>query len=353
MSKIRAAIIGTGVISTLHALEYLTSPHAEIVAVCDIDPDAAARKGQAWGVPADRVYGDYRDLLGSRDVDLVEILLPHHLHHQVTLDAIAAGKHVSLQKPMATSVAQADEMIAAANDAGVHLKVYENAVFYPPLLRAKELVEDGAIGEPITIRHKTTAGRSEDAWKIPESSWQWRRDRDLAGGGAWLTDDGHHAYAVSWLFFEMPTSVHAWAGKTELGNGWVVDAPALVSWEFPGNRFGSWEAVKAPDLELATDHYAADDMIEITGTRGIVWVLRGMGRMLDVPPVVLYRDRRLRAFSDIASGWEQSFILSTRHFVDALRDGGQPFLSAQQGRDILRWCVAAEQSAARGERVRL
>jgi len=64
---------------------------------------------------------------------------------------------------------------------------------------------------------------------------------------------------------------------------------------------------------MDTNHYAQDDRIEITGTKGVIWITRGHGKMLDVPPVILYRDRQTRAFSDMPVGWEHSFINSTRH----------------------------------------
>ena len=91
MEKLRVGFIGTGRISDLHALEYVANERAEIVAVAEIDPANARPRAAQWGVPADRIYADYRDLLALPDVDLVEILLPHHLHRQATLDAAAAG----------------------------------------------------------------------------------------------------------------------------------------------------------------------------------------------------------------------------------------------------------------------
>ena len=108
MDELRVGFIGTGRISDLHALEYLANKRARIVAVCDVNPDIARQRGAAWGVPEDRIFADYHDLLAVEEVDLVEILLPHHLHYQSTLDAAAAGKHISLQKPMAITVAEAD-----------------------------------------------------------------------------------------------------------------------------------------------------------------------------------------------------------------------------------------------------
>jgi predicted dehydrogenase len=126
-----------------------------------------------------------------------------------------------------------------------------------------------------------------------------------------------------------------------------------MSWKYSGNRFGSWEAVRAKDLIMNTDFYAGDDRFELTGTKGIIWVNRGHGRMLEIPPVILYRDRQMRAFSDMNTRWDQSFKRSTRHFIDALLNGEPPVLTGEQGRDIMRWCVAAEKSAATGKRVKL
>ncbi len=82
----------------------------------------------------------------------LEILVPHHLHEDLAVQAAAAGKHISLQKPMALDVAQADRIIAAARDAGVTLKVFENFVFYPPIQRARDLIDAGEIGDVLSIR---------------------------------------------------------------------------------------------------------------------------------------------------------------------------------------------------------
>ncbi len=142
---------------------------AECVAVCDVyEPHLEAARKDA---PDAKPYVDYHDLLALPDVDMVEILLPHYLHHQATLDAAAAGKHISLQKPIAINLAEADEMIAATRRAGVKLKVFENFIFYPPMQRAKALVDAGEIGDPITIRIKTIAGTSPDVWDVPAASW--------------------------------------------------------------------------------------------------------------------------------------------------------------------------------------
>jgi predicted dehydrogenase len=353
MDQLRVGFIGTGRISDLHALEYQANPRARIVAVCDVEPSLARQRGLAWGVSKDRIFTNYHDLLRVPDVDLVEILLPHHLHYQAALDAAEAGKHISLQKPMALTLAEADAMIAAAKRAGVIFKVFENFIFYPPVQRAKALIEAGEIGELLTIRIKSNAGVSPTAWSVPPAAQAWRFSPEQCGGGPLVFDDGHHKFALAWFFMGLAEEVHAWIGTTEISPGFLLDSPAIVSWKFPGNRYGSLEVVYSSNLELETNHYAQDDRIEITGTRGVIWITRGHGKMLDVPPLVLYRDRRTYTFSDMPVGWEHSFINSTRHFIDAFFKGEPPKLTAEEGREVLSFALAAQESARTERPVKL
>ena len=353
MNKLRVAFIGAGRISDLHALAYLDDERAELVAVCDSNIDLARGRGKQWGVAPNRVFSGYHDMLALDEIDLVEVLLPHHLHFQATLDALAAGKHVSVQKPMALNLAQADAMVTAAHDAGLSLKVYENFIFYPPVQRAKALIDNGEIGDPLTIRVKSNSGISPGEWQVPASARAWRLNPDECGGGPLVFDDGHHKFALGWHFMGMAEEVHAWIGRTEVAPGAFLDAPAIVSWKFPNNRFGSLEAVYSPELALDTRHYAQDDRIEITGSKGVIWVTRGHGKMMDLPPVVMYKDRRTRTFSDMPVGWEHSFINSTKHFIDAYFAGEPPSLTGEDGREVLRFALAAQESARIGAAVTL
>ena len=354
LDRIRVGFIGTGRISDLHAIEYLSNPHAEIVALCDRDPALAERRARVWGLDSPLVTDDYHELVGHDTVDLVEVLLPHHLHLEAALAALEAGKAVSVQKPMCTSVADADRMIEAARDAPGPLRVFENFVFYPPVVKARSLIDEGAIGEPLTIRIKSNPGRSETAWDVPAASRAWRQDLDRIGGGPLVLDDGHHKFALAWYFMGPAEEVHAWISHTIAPDGFVFDAPSMVSFRFPGNRFGNLEIVYSPELDIVTEHYAQDDRIEITGTRGVLWINRGHGQLgADVVPVQLFRDGALTDYRDIETGWETSFVHSTRHCIEALRNGSQPQLSGKDGREILRFAFAAEESARAGATVRL
>ena len=353
MDSIGVGFIGAGRISDLHAIEYLSNPHAAIAALCDREPALAAARKQAWGVEDAVITADYHELLALDGVDLVEILLPHHLHVEAALAAFAAGKAVSLQKPMATTLEGADRLIAAAEQAGVPFRVFENFIFYPPVVKAKALVDGGAIGTPLTIRIKSNPGSRACAWEVPAEAQAWRQDRSQAGGGPLVFDDGHHKFALAWHFMGQAEEVHAWIDRTTAADGYLFDAPAMISFRFPGGRYGNLEVVYSPELAIATEHYAQDDRVEITGTEGVILINRGHGQLGDVVPVQLYRDGAWTDYRDLETGWERSFVHATRHAIEALRRGAQPRLAGREAREILRFALAAEESARAGRAVRL
>ena len=144
--RIRLGVLGAGNIADLNVAGYLRHPRCTVAAVCDVDEAAGGEAAERWGVP--RVYTDLDAFLSDDGIDAVEVLTPTHLHHAHVLAALEAGKHVSVQKPVTNSVAEALELAAAAEERGLTLRVSECFVHYPPLELAKQLVLDGAIGRP-------------------------------------------------------------------------------------------------------------------------------------------------------------------------------------------------------------
>ena len=319
--QIKVGILGTGRISDLHAIEYLQNPKAEIVALCDRHPELSKGRADAWDLQDINIFEDVDEFLARSGVDLVEILVPHHLHLQMALKAIHAGKIVSLQKPMCMSMTEADELVEAANASGRPFKLFENFIFHPPVLKARQLVDAGAIGEPLSIRIKSNPGKSKSAWDVPASANAWRQRKTQSGGGPLVFDDGHHKFALAWHFMGNPEEVHAFIGSTEAPDGTILDAQSMISFRFPGNRIGNLEIVYSPELEIMTRHYPQDDRVEITGSKGVLWINCGHGRLGDPPPVMLYCDGNVTTYHDLDIGWEQSFVLSTRHFIDAITEG--------------------------------
>ena len=350
--KLRVGFIGAGRIADLHALGYRDRAGTELYAVCDTDAEWAARRAQEWG--AERSCTDYRDLLSDPVLDAVEILTPHRFHAEMSVAALAAGKHVSLQKPMARDLAEADAIAAAAARSDRIFRVFENFRYYPPYVRAKELLDEGAIGEPVSMRVKVIGGNPGHGWRVPARSWAWRLNEAESGGGPAIFDHGYHIFSIAMYFLGAVETVFAWIERTELAQGVSFDSPAVIVWRHAGGaRFGTWETVNSAEMVVPSKYYSNDEWLELTGTRGVIWVNRCSGEMLAAPPLVLYRDGETRAFHDIDSDWASSFVNGTHAFVRAVREGGQPELSAAEGREVLRFSLAAHRAAQEGRPVAL
>ena len=162
VETLRVAIIGPGRISDLHAIEYVKSPYTEIAAVCKPDTAGALARARSWGIEPEKVYADWRDCLADDSIDAFEVLLPHHMHLEVALAALATGKHLSIQKPVGFTVAECQRFVEAADAAtarGQVVRVFENFLFYPPVARLVEIVRAGEIGDVLSIRQKSLSGR--------------------------------------------------------------------------------------------------------------------------------------------------------------------------------------------------
>ena len=269
------------------------------------------------GLPEAEIFDDYRQLCESGLVDLVEIIVPHHLHYELAAFAIGCDLHVSLQKPLSLSLDDADRLISAARESSKVVRLYENFLFCPPVLKALELIEQGLIGEPLSVRLKSNAGYSPSAWDIPFSSRLWRNNPDECGGGPLVFDDGHHKFSLAWIVLGQPAEVHAWIGSTHV-RSFGLDSPSLVSMRYESGAVASLEIVYSQDLLIeGTSHYAQDDRMEITGTRGVVWVNRGHGRIGDAPPVASYADGHVETYG-CETGWERSFIGATRSLLGTI-----------------------------------
>lgn len=192
MKPQRIGLIGTGYIGRAHAIALrsvgtvfagIEPPVLELLA--DTDASRAGASARALGFR--RATGDWRELVADPDVDIVDVCTPNYLHREIALAAIAAGKHVYCEKPLARTAAHAREMADAADRAGVCHLVGFNYACNPLLATARGLVAAGEIGELIGFRGRYF----EDYLADPSLPFTWRCERVLAGAGA-LADLGTH-----------------------------------------------------------------------------------------------------------------------------------------------------------------
>lgn len=353
MPKVRVGFIGAGRIADLHALAYVDSPTGELYAVADPAPGRAEQRARQWG--AKKSYAEYRELLADPDVDAVEVLLPHHLHVDVTVAALEAGKHVSLQKPTALSVNEVDRMIAAAKKSGKIFRVIENFHHYEPHLRAKSIIDAGEIGDPVSVRIKVVGGTPVGGWPIPPETSAWRSDPAKGGPPGVLFDGGHHHIAMGYFAMGEIESVHAYADLRKVEGRQPSGAPAMISWQHrSGARYGSWEATSSRDMYVRTRYYSADDLFEVTGTKGIVWVNRCTADLLGVPPLTVYRDGRLTHHSDLNTDWGDSFRRGGQAFTDAISAGKKSTsLTGAEARHLLAALLAIVASASEHREIKV
>lgn len=350
MNPVRVAIVGCGRISDLHELGYRNRDDARITAVYDIDKKRALSQAKAWAV--DKVYSSYEEVLSDREIDLIELLVPHHVHADMTVKACRAGKHVSVQKPIALNVAETDSMIEAAYRAGVVLRIYENFVFYPPYVRAKEMIEAGEIGEPQMIRLHVNSGTNETGWQVPESSWAWRFNEKVSGGGELVFDHGYHLFSLARYLMGEVKRVCAWIDRSPDASGFTIDAPATIMFQFKSpRRYGVLDIAHTPKMRIDYLYYTDDDRIEVIGEKGILFVNRCTAKTVDLPAVMMFRDGITTTIPVERVEWHESFIDCTRHLIHVLRSGGQPLLDGPTARKVLQFSLAAHISAVKGGEV--
>jgi len=354
MDPIRVAIVGCGRISDLHQIGYRGREDARIVAVCDTNKAAAKKKAREWGV--ERIYTDYQQVLEDKQVDVVELLTPHHLHCSMTIQAAQAGKHISVQKPMALSAREADEMIAAADKAGVMLRVYENFVYYAPAVRAREMIDAGEIGDIRAVRLHVSTGTADSAWNVPLSAWRWRFNEKQCGGGPLVFDHGYHLFSIAYHLGGPVERVYAWIDRTTVKDtaGMVkVDAPAVIMFQYKAaRRYGMLDVEYTPNMRIHSLYYADDDRIEVIGEKGILFINRYTAKTIDLPELMLFKNGKTQPIPVEGVEWHDSFIAATQDCIEKLKVGGQPRLDGPTGREVLKFTLAALQSSETGSEVR-
>jgi predicted dehydrogenase len=296
-------LIGLGEAGQVHAVAVRQARTARLLAVADTVPELRA-PFEAQGI---RGYRDASDLIADSEIGTVSICLPHYMHFPVALQAIRAGKHVLVEKPLTTSVAEGEQLVDAAAAAGVALGVSHNQVFYAAHAEAKRLIDTGAIGRPVFIRLRLGMG---------PLFGDWRDSPDLAGGGL-LADAGVHRLYLARHLFGPVREVRA-----------VLDVPreqgetfAMVILVFECGARGLIEANQhGPPGTF-------DDEIEITGSDATLR-LAGLESLFvgyrGGPALSMFRDRQWQEVPVRPDDWTASVQASVTAYLDSVTAGREP-----------------------------
>jgi len=210
--KVRLAIIGAGGISKNHAAGILEhGDQIECAALCDVSQENLDVRNEQLG-GACRLFSNWKTMLSEMGdgIDAVDICLPHHLHGQAIIDSARAGKDVLCEKPLCTTLEEADEIVEVVKKTGILYQSAHNQLFMPCVVEAKRRIVAGEIGEIRWLR-------SQDCFVARHASFagKWRADRKLQGGGE-LIDTGYHpTYRLLHLAASEVTGIRASMARFE------------------------------------------------------------------------------------------------------------------------------------------
>jgi predicted dehydrogenase len=344
---VRAAFVGLGRIYDLNMRAYVDNPDVEVVALVDPSEERRIQRQADW--PSARTFASVAALAASGlEVDAVEALLPIPLHVDGVAELLGHGWHVNLQKPMCNDIADADRMLDAARAADRQLRVMENYIFYEPLVRLKEVVGSGDLGD-VSGYHLKMVASGLGGWDVPGSSYEWQFKQIRQGRGILVFDDGWHKLSTALWLFGPVKEVRAWVGGTPVMRDVEIDAPTTIVWEHENGIRGVWDITLAPDMYLRSDYYTNDERWEVTGRRGFARVNRCTGRGIQQPSLEVYADGEMRSYHALDDDWASSFRDSGRHWLRWLRTGKGPLLwSGEEAVAVLRFALAAYASSAAG-----
>ena len=299
--------------------ESMINAGMSFVAACDVD---ASRMEQAKADFANiRTYTNSDDLIKDPDVDLIAVILPHNLHAPVAIQAARAGKHVVVEKPMCISVAEADEMIAAAEASGVMLSIFHNRRWDGDFVTIRKFIEEGLIGDVFHVEAAMGGMHAPRTW--------WRADKKLSGGA--MFDWGAHI--IDWVLHFVPHQVAGVDGyfhKRRWMENTNEDHTELVI------RFEGGETAQ---VEISSIAAASKARWRILGTKGAI-VMKEWNTI----EVTVDHQGRLAKFEERVpeSDWQAYYQNIGGH----LMRGEELIVKPEEARRIISIIEAAEKSSA-------
>ena len=309
---VRVGIIGAGIWGTNHALALTTHPRSSVAVICDRDPARARRAGERFGCAWTTNLED----VAASDVEAVTIATPDHLHREPVVAMLGAGKHVLVEKPLATTVEDGLAMVAAAAQAERHLMVDFHARWHPLFMGAKAYVDRGDLGAPVMAY-----ARLSDTIYVPTQMLTWSGH----SGPEWFLFP-HTMDVVRWLFDREPINVMA------RGYRGVLEGKGIPCWdaiqamvEFEGGAFCTFES-----SWIVPDSYSnvVDNRLSLYGETG------GL-EIRNEPSLWAFTDRFHTPFSSesvtrYGKVWGYQYE-PIRYFADCVADGVTPEVSGTDG----------------------
>lgn len=334
MPRLKAAIVGAGLIAGKKHIPAFVKHRSkvELVALCDLNQEGARKLAEQFGIP--RVYADLGEMIEKEKPDLVDICTPPQTHVKLAIEAMKRGCNVLIEKPMALTVAECDQIVSAAHEYSVKVCVGHSDLFYYPFMEARELLAKGTIGELRGMR--IFLSTPTNYMTSQENHWAHK----LPGGV--IGESGPHVVYMTLAFINPVRRVSVDALK-------ILDFPWSKYDDYRINLIGDHAACSVT-LSYTTDQWAA--RVDLMGSKGILSLdLEGMYLVnsrrptLRPVPVALsilsesgqtFRSLMSKGMRLAAGKYDNTHDIIVERFVDAIANGTPSPVSAEEGREAVR-----------------
>ncbi|ACT03815.1 Gfo/Idh/MocA family protein [Paenibacillus sp. JDR-2] len=338
---LKIAIIGSGAISRAHIDAYQKfSERCRIVAVTDIYIDKAESRINQCGLTEARAYSDYKELLGQ-DIDLVSVCTPPYTHAEIGVEFLKAGKHVLIEKPMASSLEECDAMNRAAEESGKLLSVVAQNRFRTPMMKLKSVLDSGLIGPVVHSQIDSFWWRGHSYYDL----W-WRGTWEKEGGGCTLNHAVHHIDALLWMMGR-PTELQAFMSNTSHDNAEVEDL-SIAMLKFVGGGLGQ--------ITSSVVHHGEEQQLIFQGKQARIsapWKLvtsSSMDNGFPTPNTALSAE--IQAYYDnLPEVAYEGHLGQIDNVLSAIEGGESLLIDGHSGRATLELILGIYKSASTGEKV--
>jgi len=321
-SMVRIGLLGSGFVATFYMQGLQNVAHWEMPVVCSPTAEHAQAFAEKWGIPEWET--DSEKVLKREDLDLILLAVPNYVHKELAIATARTGKNLVCTKPLARTAAEAQEMLKAVQAAGVIHGYAETEVFSPAVIKAREFIERGAIGEVLTVR-------SREAHAGPHMDWFWKKE--LAGGGA-LLDMGCHCIEAARYFIGKDTKVVevlAWGDRLYHHDRTDAEDSAVLLMRFEGGQLGlaelSW--IARGGLDLRNEVYGTGGTIFTDVTRETpikVFSRGGVGYIVEKAEA-----ETGWLFPPVDEAWIYGYREEMNHFVECVAKGEMPRENFEDG----------------------
>ncbi len=323
---LNVGIIGTGNIAKSHADAIGTLPNLRLAAVSEID----VKKGEAFAAERKcNFYSDYRQMLGKESLDAAAVCLPHHLHFDAGMAVLNAGCHLLMEKPMANSVAECDELVRKADEKGLKIVVGQTHQYYSSLIMAKKLLQEGKIGQ-LTMIVDTVYGYY--GW---EKRAPWFLDPAKGGGGPLMNTGPHQIDHLLYLAGADPVFVRASVGHNRKDVKVESDIMAYIEFK---------NGVAATLLLCQGYTFKTDQIVlRLIGTQG----------MMEIDPWGNIQLSQGATTSEIVCEYVPGYEREWQDLESAITENHKPQCDGEYGKKVVELIDAIYRSGRQGESILL